>query len=101
MNNGLILSFSPESIITRWENRKETIKGTWLCELSNHVELIGRDTLFRVEVFIPFSEFETLKTNRVFQSKCEGLRRIRTTPFDILGKLLYSQYAEFDNDLDA
>jgi hypothetical protein len=102
MNNGLILSFTPESLITKWENGVETLKGTWIHVLSEKVYIAGRDEKKRVEVFFPFDEFERLKENKIFICKIEkGLRRVRTTPMDVLGRLLLSQYAEFDNDLDA
>lgn len=102
MVNGLILSFAPKSLLIRIQDGKETIKGTWLDECAKgKAELVGQDKTKRIEVFMPFELFEGLKGDRYFQSKAERfLRRIRTTPRNVLGLLLYSQYADFDNDLD-
>lgn len=102
MVNGLILSFSPESLLIRVQDGKETIKGTWLDVCAKgEAELVGQDKSKRIEVFMPFEIFEELKNDRYFQSKAERfIRRIRTTPRNILGMLVYFQYAEFDNDLD-
>lgn len=103
MINGLILSFSPESLLIQIQDGKETIKGTWLDEYANgNAVLIGQDQQKRIEVFMSFDLFENLKSNRFFQSKADDfLRRIRTSPRDVLGRLLYSMYGEFDNDLDS
>lgn len=103
MINGLILSFSPESLLIRIQDGKETIKGTWLDESANgNAVLIGQDQQKRIEVFMPFDVFQNLKNDRYFQSKAgDFLRRIRTTPRCVLGQLLYSMYGEFDNDLDS
>lgn len=101
MVNGLILSFAPESLLIRIQDGKETIEGTWLDKSADgKVVLVGQDKTKRIEVFMPFDVFENLKGDRYFQAKAgDFLRRIRTTKRDVLGSLLYSQYADFDNDL--
>lgn len=103
MINGLILSFSPESLLIRIQDGKETILGTWLDKSADgKAVLIGQDQQKRIEVFMSFDVFENLKNDRFFQSKAgEFLKRIRTTPRDVLGRLLYSKYGEIDNDLDT
>lgn len=98
MVNGLILTFSPESLLIRGDD----IKGSWLAVLSDKIELVGQDEKKRIEVFMPYEVFETLKGMPYFQSKAgDYLRRIRSAPKTAVGSLLWPQYADFDNDLDA
>lgn len=103
MVNGLILSFSPESLLIRIQDGKETISGTWLDKSADgKAVLIGQDQAKRIEIFMSFELFEQLKGDIFFQSKAgKFLKRIRTTPRNALGRLIYSQYADFDNDLEA
>jgi hypothetical protein len=103
MINGLIITFDPHYLLLRVQDGKETIAGSWFSNLAEslggNVEFIGQDERKRIEVYISFELFEKLKNERSFLSSAHSMRRIRTTPRDVLGKLVYSQYGEFDNDL--
>ena len=102
--NGLIISFDPQYLLPRIEDGKETIKGSWFSNLAEslngNVDFVGQDDKKRTEVYVSFELFELLKNERSLLSSANSMRRIRTTPRDVLGMLVYSQYAEFDNDLD-
>lgn len=101
--NGLIISFDPQYLLLRIEDGKETIKGSWFSNLAESlggsVDFVGQDDKKRIEVYVSFELFEQLKNEKCLLSSAHSMRRIRTTPMDILGKLIYSQYSEFDNDL--
>lgn len=103
--NGLILSFDPQYLLPKIQDGKETINGSWFSNLAESlggsVDFVGQDNRRRVEVYLSFELFEKIKNERTFLSSAHCVRRIRTTPRDVLGRLVYSQYGYFDNDLDS
>lgn len=101
--NGLIISFDPQYLLLRIQDGKETIKGSWFSNLAESlggsVDFVGQDDKKRIEVYVSFELFERLKNEKSLLSSAQSMRRIRTTPRDVLGRLIYSRYADFDNDL--
>ncbi len=104
--NSMILSFSNyEPLYFNCVNNM--FYQTWICSVIKKynfdledVYFLGVDDLNRVEIAIPINIFEFIKGDRFFIYKCANLRRLRLSEKDNIGKLLYCNYNNFDNDLD-
>lgn len=104
--NSFILSFAnDETLYINCVNNM--FNQTWIYSLVkkynfdlDNIFFLGVDDLNRVEIALPINIFEIIKGDRFFIYKCANLRRLRLSEKDSIGKLLYCNYANIDNDLD-
>ena len=100
-NNSVILSFKDNKNYCIDYYNGEVKPTQWLHDLTDgKAKFQGKDELKRIEISIPLSIFEKIKTNPIFESKCFNLERLQTTSQNVL-EYLTSPVNKVDNDLRA